>query len=62
MGIPTRWKTVAARIEILDLSGKRWIERPLNSETIDLRNLPAGVYFIQFLGVPGQKPIKFIKF
>jgi hypothetical protein len=62
MGIPTRWKTVGGRIEIVDLSGKRWIERPLNSETIDLRNLPAGVYFIQFIGVLDQKPIKFIKF
>jgi hypothetical protein len=62
MGIPTRWKTEGGRIEIVDLSGKRWIERPLNSETIALRNLPAGVYFIQFIGVLDQKPIKFIKF
>lgn len=62
MGIPTRWKTVSARIEIIDLSGKRWLEKPLNSEFIDLRSIPAGAYFIQFIGVPGQKPIKFIKF
>jgi hypothetical protein len=62
MGIPTRWKTVSARIEIVDLTGKRWLEKPLNSEFIDLRSIPAGAYFIQFIGVPGQKPIKFIKF
>lgn len=62
LGIPNKWKTVSGSIEIIDLTGKRWIEKPLNSEIIDLRNMPAGTYFIQFQGVSGQKPIKFIKF
>jgi hypothetical protein len=62
LGIPAHLKSVNARIEIVDLLGKPWIERPLNTEMIDLRSLPAGIYLIQFYGVAGQKPIKFIKF
>jgi hypothetical protein len=62
LGIPDKWKTVSGSIEIIDLTGKRWIEKPLNSDIIDLRNIPAGTYFIQFQGLAGQKPIKFIKF
>ncbi len=62
LGIPTNLKSVNARIGIVDLLGKTWIERPMNSELIDLRSLPAGVYMIQFQGVAGQNPIKFIKF
>ncbi len=62
LGIPDKWKTISGSIEIIDLTGKRWIEKPLNSDIIDLRNIPAGTYFIQFQGLAGQKPIKFIKF
>lgn len=62
LGIPDKWKTISGSIEIIDLTGKRWIEKTLNSDIIDLRNIPAGTYFIQFQGLAGQKPIKFIKF
>ena len=62
LGIPDKWKSTLARIAIVDLTGKRWVEKPLNTEIIDLRSVPSGIYFIQFEGIVGQKPIKFIKF
>ena len=61
-GIPDKWKFVSASFQIVDLVGKRWIEKPLSSESIDLRMLPAGNYIIYFQGLSGQKPIKFTKF
>jgi hypothetical protein len=61
-GIPDKWKFVSASFQIVDLVGKRWIEKPLSSESIDLRMLPAGNYIIYFPGLSGQKPIKFTKF
>lgn len=62
LGIPDKWKSISGSIHIVDLTGKSWIEKPLNSEIIDLRSIPAGTYFIQFRGISGQNPIKFIKF
>lgn len=61
-GIPEKWKSISASIQILDVVGKRWIEQPLSTEPIDLRMIPPGNYLIYFQGVSGQKPIKFTKF
>jgi hypothetical protein len=62
LGIPEKWKSISASIQLVDLVGKRWIEKPLSTEPIDLRMIPPGNYIIFFQGVSGQKPIKFTKF
>lgn len=47
-------------IEVYDLSGKLVIKTKLNSEKIDLKNLPLGTYMIVFKN-SDIKPIKIIK-
>lgn len=47
-------------IEVYDLSGKLVVKTKLNSEKIDLKNLPPGTYMIVFKN-SDIKPIKIIK-
>jgi hypothetical protein len=45
-------------IKILDTSGKVVLNKKLSGNSIDVKSLPKGIYFIQ---IEGLKPLKFIK-